>query len=77
MHTYALRYARKHHALEKCIGMGNAGFPSLLWDSHGNGNQIAYTNGNRTGMVLAQMIMGALIINVFPFSHNFPSKISI
>ena len=27
--------------LEMCMGMGNAGFPSLPWDSHGNGNQIA------------------------------------
>ena len=27
--------------LETCMGMGNAGFPSFPWDSHGNGNQIA------------------------------------
>ena len=58
-------------------GNGNAGFPSLPWDSHGNGNQIAYTNGNEMGMGIAQMGMGTLLINVFPFRHNFPSKICI
>ena len=59
------------------MGMGNAGFPSLSWDSHGNGNQIAQTNGNgnETGMGIAQMVMGTFIINVFPFSHIlFPPK---
>ena len=31
----------KYLLLEMCMGMGNAGFPSLPWDSYGNGNQIA------------------------------------
>ena len=26
--------------IEKCMGMENAGIPSLPWDSQGNGNQI-------------------------------------
>ena len=26
--------------VEMCMGIGSAGFPSLPWDSHGNGNQI-------------------------------------
>ena len=28
------------HIIEMFMGMGNAGFPSLSWYSHGNGNQI-------------------------------------
>ena len=44
------------------------------WDSHGNGNQIACTNGNGKGMGMAQIRMGTLITNVFSFSHNFPPK---
>ena len=27
--------------IEMSMGMGNAGFPSLPWDTHGNENQIA------------------------------------
>ena len=49
----------------------------LPWDSYGNGNQIASTNGNGKGMGIAQMGMGTLIINVLPFSPNFPSEICI
>ena len=58
-----------------CMEMGNPGFPSLPWDLHGNRNQIAASKGNETGMGIAQMGMGKPIINEFPFSHNFPSKI--
>ena len=64
-------------ALEMCMGIENARYPSLPWDSRGNGNQIAQTNGNGTGMGIAQMGMGTLVINVFPFSHNFPFQICI
>ena len=38
-----------------CMGMENAGFPSLPWDSHKSRNQIAYINGNETGMGVAQI----------------------
>ena len=51
--------------------MGNAGFPFLPWDSHGNENQIAYPNGNGTEMRIAKKGMGTLNINVYPSSHNF------
>ena len=54
------------------MGMGNAGFPSLPRDSHGNGNQIAQTNGK--GMGIPQIGMGTLIINVFPLIITFPQK---
>ena len=57
-----------------CTGMGNVGFSSLPWDSHGNENQIAETNRNGTGIGIAQMGMGTLIFRVIPLSNNFPSK---
>ena len=57
--------------------IGHAGFPTLPRDSHENENQFVKTKGNRTGMVITQMGMGTLIINMFPFSHKFPSKICI
>ena len=62
--------------LEICTGMGNAGFPYLPWDFHISGNQSALTNGNITGIGTAQTGIGTLI-NVFPYNHNFPSKICI
>ena len=37
------------------MGKGNAGFLFLPRDSYGNGNQIAYTNGNGTGIGIAQV----------------------
>ncbi len=45
--------------LEVCMGMGNAGFPSLPWKSRGNGNENAqhYENGMGMGMVLLGMGM--------------------
>ena len=56
------------------MGMENAGLPSFPWDSLWNGKQIACTNENETGMGIAQMRMGTLIINVFPLVTIFPSK---
>ena len=32
---------RLSSATKMCMGMRDAEFPSLPWDSHGNGNQIA------------------------------------
>ena len=42
-----------------------------------NWNQIASTNGNAMEMGIAQMVMGTLITNLFPFSHNFPTRNNI
>ena len=60
-----------------CFGMENAGFQSLPWDSHGAGNQITLINRNGIGIAQMGMGTGTLIINEFPFNHNFPSKICI
>ena len=43
----------------------------------GNTGQIAQTNGNGAEVGINQICMGTFIINVFPFSHNVPSKICI
>ena len=57
------------YQVEICMEMGNAGFPSLSWDFHEKGNQIAKNNGNETGVGIAQIGMVMLNIIVFPFSH--------
>ena len=58
-----------------CMGMRNVGFPSLPWDSHGKGTKLFKLMGMEREMGIAQMGMGTLIINVFPFSDNFLCKI--
>ena len=42
---------------------------------HGNEKKIALTNGSETGMGMAQIGMGMLIIDVFQLSYNVPTII--
>ena len=48
--------------------------PSVGFPKEWEPNYLEWTNRNGTGMGIAQMGMGTLINNVFPFSHTFPLK---
>ena len=59
------------------MGIGNAEFPSFRVEFPWEWEPNHLTNGNGTEMGIAQMGIGTLIINLFPFSHNFFSNICI
>ena len=59
-----------------CMGMENAGYShSFRGIPMGMGTKLHKLMGMGREWEIAQMEMGTLIINVFPFNHNFPNEI--